>query len=139
MLNLEAPIVPSIGAAGVLVGTEIRQGLDQVPPDKLHKTDGLCRYDFGPVRVWVRGAVIEQIGVSQGYKGLLNGVIGVGATIAEVERHFNSPVEEDDEDNLIVRGATGWCFETEEWHGNHSIRENFDRCIAWIFVFATTA
>ena len=69
---------------------------------------------------------------------MLDGVIGIGTTIAEVEGHFGRPVEEDEEDNLVVQGLDGWCFETEVWASpSGTPRENSSARITELFVFGS--
>jgi hypothetical protein len=85
------------------------------------------------VSVWVREECVCQVGVSQGYSGTLPEGIGIGSSIAEVERLIGR-VEEDVYDNLIVIGYPGWCFETEEWLG-HRIEDNRGARITEVFIY----
>ena len=55
---------------------------------------------------------MEQIMVHDGYRGKLMGKIGLGSTIADIERHIGA-VEEDEEDNLVIRDFPGLFFEIE--------------------------
>src|SRR5260221_11415623 len=55
---------------------------------------------------------VEQIVVHDGYRGKLMGKIGLGSTIADIERYIGA-VEEDEEDNLVIRDFPGLVFEIE--------------------------
>lgn len=61
--------------------------------------------------------------------------VGIGSSIADVERLIGE-VEEDTEDNLIVVGYPGWCFETEKWLG-HRIDDNRSARIISICVYGS--
>ena len=74
-----------------------------------------------PLNVWYRSAMVdlwaiegnvEQIMVHDGYRGKLMGTISLGSTIADIERYIGS-VEEDEEDNLVIRDIPGLFFEIE--------------------------
>ncbi len=128
-LDLTALITPGKSAAGVLLD----ERTSALPlPLKSAPLSGLERLDYSSVSVWVRQGTVCQICVHQGYSGTLPEGIHIGSTIADVERLIGR-VEEDSEDNLIVAGYPGWCFETEEWHG-HGIDDNQDARITHICV-----
>jgi hypothetical protein len=133
MINLDAPIVPGESAAGILVGSDIRDLVGEVPA--LSKSS---KHDFGPVKVWSSGKTIKQVGVYSGYRGSLGAGIHIGSTIDEVQHVFACEVQEDEEDNLIVPCSPGWCFETEHWTGNHTVKESKDARITAIFVLKPT-
>jgi hypothetical protein len=138
MLDLDAPIVPGVGAAGLTLGDDVAKLLALRTPASIATLPGTgrTRRDFGPISVWEARGRIERIRVSEGYRGRLDGIIGIGTTIADVERHFGKPVEEDEEDNLVVQGLDGWCFETEPWAApSGSPRENSSALITELFVF----
>jgi hypothetical protein len=119
-MNIEAPIIPGESAAGIRLGTLIEEVLNE------HKNS----FDSGevvkptfPIRVTTRyrsamvdlGVIkgkVEQIMVHDGYRGKLVGTIGLGATIADIERYIGL-VEEDEEDNLVIRDIPGLVFEIE--------------------------
>ncbi len=119
-MNIEAPIVPGRSAAGIQLGSPIEEVLNE------HKNS----FDSGevvkptfPVRVTTRyrsamvdvGVIkgkVEQIMVHDGYRGKLMGKIGLGSTIADIERYIGA-VEEDEEDNLVIRDFPGLVFEIE--------------------------
>jgi hypothetical protein len=119
-MNIEAPIIPGESAAGIRLGSLIEEVLNE------HKNS----FDSGeivkptfPIRVTTRyrsamvdlGVIkgkVEQIMVHDGYRGKLMGTIGLGSTIADIERYIG-PVEEDEEDNLVIRNIPGLVFEIE--------------------------
>lgn len=134
-IDLDAPIFPCEAAAGIHIGDDVRKLLAFATPDEVSKLTEFTIFRFGPVKVWSSSHLVTQIGVYSGYRGTLSNRIGLGSTIGDVERFYGRKVIEDDDDNLIVADSPGWCFETEEWLGNHSIEENVSRRITEIFVF----
>lgn len=109
MLRLDAPIVPGVGAAGLTLGDDVAQLLAlRTTPFSAATLPGTgrTRHDFGPISIWEARGRVEQIRLSDGYVGVLDGIIGIGTTIAEVECHFGRPVEEDEDDNLVVQAWT---------------------------------
>ena len=70
------------------------------------------RYRSAMVDIGVIKGKVEQIVVHDGYRGKLMGKIGLGSTIADIERHIGA-VEEDEEDNLVIRDFPGLVFEIE--------------------------
>jgi hypothetical protein len=138
MLNLTAPIVPGVSAAGIQIGERVDLLLAQRCPDRQIELRGVVRLEFGPIHLWVEGERVTQIGVSFGYEGTLAGAIRIGSTIGEVAALLG-PVEEDDEDNLVVGALPGWCFETEQWLRDGEPEENADSRIDEIYIFADPA
>jgi len=133
VLALDAPIQPSVGAAGI----NINAPAEELPkPKTREQLPELEVLDFGSVQIWLRAGRVDQIGVRKGYRGRLNGTIGIGSSIRDVEAAIG-PVSEDEEDNLIVLRSPGWCFETEQWRG-HDLADNGDAPITYIWVFAKT-
>jgi len=133
-MNTSDPIVPGISAAGIRIGEPA-----PVPDTEVHapveRFNGIEKYVFEAVTVWASHGHVDQIGLRAPYSGRLAFGIGIGSTIGEVERAFG-PVTEDDDDNLVVRGSAGWCFETEDWAGGRSLGANREARISEIFVFA---
>ena len=129
-IDLTAPIKPGTSAAGIALGERAAQ---LPPPLRRMPLSGLERLDYSSVSVWVRQGSICQVGVRQGYNGKLPQGIGIGSSINDVERLIGK-VQEDVEDNLIVVGCTGWCFETEEWCG-HRIEDNHGARITEIYIY----
>ena len=105
-IDLTALIEPGKGAAGIRLDVE--------------------RLDFGSVSVWIKAGAVCQIGIREGYRGALAGVVRIGSTIAEVPQHLGS-VTEDDEDNLVVAARPGWCFATKEWRNGPTVDANAGR------------
>jgi hypothetical protein len=133
--DLSAPIVPGRRAAGIEVGGEIADVLAQSQPSQTEKRANYIVHEFGAVKIWSLDGVINQIGVYDGYHGMLDDRIGVGSTIAEVEAWCGCQVVEDDEDNLVASGRPGWSFETEQWTHDHAVASNRGVRINAIFVF----
>jgi hypothetical protein len=136
MLDLNAPIIPGLSAAGIRVGSEHSELAEagQSKPERIHGND--VKYRLGAVTLWVNDGLIEQVSVRSPYRGKVNGLIGIGDRIADVQAAFG-PVVEDDDDNLVVPALPGWCFETEDWLSGRTPDGNGDAVIAEIFVFAS--
>jgi hypothetical protein len=120
-----SPLVPGESAAGIILGSSIET---VIKPGTLFQAEEIrssfviypfpvIRYCSAMVDVWTKAGIITQIMVHDGYAGKLFNVIGLGSTIADIER-FIGPCEEDEEDNLIVRDLPGFCFEVEGWFPN---------------------
>jgi hypothetical protein len=135
IIELDAPIVPGKSSAGVSIDSDVRNIVAQVKPNAIRDLSGCRLYDFGPVKIWSSADLVSQVGVYAGYQGALLNRIRIGSTISDVEQLFNCEVQEDEEDNLIVPGSSGWCFETEPWR-SHRIKENREARITCIFCFA---
>ncbi len=134
MFDLNASIIPGKSAAGVRVGQPIKDILARQSPEAVVELHGCNKYQFGSVHLWVKDEKISQIGLYAGYQGRLREAISIGSTIAEV-KNLLGKVEEDEDDNLVVAGMSGWCFETEEWlEGRQSI-QNPNARISEIYVF----
>jgi hypothetical protein len=136
ILDLDAAVIPGESAAGIALGSDVRSVAAQLQPNATKELRASRLYDFGPVRIWSSGNLIDQIGVHDGYRGTLFQMIRVGSTISEVEQLLSCEVQEDEFDNLIVPGSPGWCFETDQWTG-HGTKDNRGAHIKAIFVFRT--
>jgi hypothetical protein len=133
-LSLDAPIYPGNSAAGVAIG----QGVDSLPePLQRVQLGDVVRLDYTCVSVWLKDGRVNQVGVRQGYIGTLRHCIGIGSSIGDVDRLIG-PVHEDLEDNLVVLGSPGWCFETSRWRGER-LKDDHDSHITAIFVFEEVA
>jgi len=133
-LDLNAPIYPGKSAAGVAIG----QGVDSLAePLKRVQLSGVVRLDYACVSVWLTDGRVNQVGVHQGYTGTFRHCIGIGFSIGDVDRLIR-PVHEDPEDNLVVLGSPGWCFDTSRWRGDR-LKDNYDTRITDIFVFEDVA
>lgn len=136
VIDLTAPIIPGQSAGGIVLNSNIWDLVVHVSPKSTTQRSSLVLHDFGPVRVWSSDNIINQIGVSNGYRGTLShGPIRIGSTISDVEKWFGREVEENEEDSLVVPGSAGWSFETEQWSGYPSVKENRGAHITQIFVF----
>ncbi len=135
MIDLNAPIIPGESAAGIYVGQPISELLGQQNPIAVEKLENVTRYEFGPVWVWTRNDLIDQLGLFQGYNGELPEGIVVGAQMSEVKEKIGD-IFEDEEDNLCVINSPGWCFETCQWNNLHDPDENLSVRVTGIFVFA---
>lgn len=119
-MNIEAPIVPGASATGIQLGSPIEEILQEQEPhlsseevvNPLVLLPIITRYRSAMVDLWVREGIVDQIMVHDGYCGKLLGKIGLGSTIADIERDIGV-VEEDEEDNLVIRDCPALCFEIE--------------------------
>jgi hypothetical protein len=128
--DLDAPIVPGISAGGILIGhiAHLRGGIAKL-------SSGREIVDqFQSLKVWSAAGRVIQVGVYDGYRGLIEGRIGIGSSIVDIEEWCGCSVTEDAEDNLIVAARPGWCFETEPWTGGHSVTMNRNARVTAIFV-----
>lgn len=119
-MNIEAPIDPGESAAGIQLGSPIEEVLKE---DK-HSFDSgerekpwfptlvKTRYCSAMVDVWAGNGRVTQIMVHDSYRGKLMGKIGLGSTIADIERDIGA-VEEDEDDSLVIRDFPGLFFEIE--------------------------
>jgi len=137
MIDLDASIVPGKAAAGISIGSAVSELLANIRPLTAIKLSGSERLDFGTIKIWARNGIVTQVGVYSGYRGMLQTTIHIGSTIADVEDCFGCPVEQDEEDNLIVPNSPGWCFETETWEKPQTASNNRNARILAIFVFKT--
>ena len=153
-MDLDAPIIPGRSAAGY----ELGMPLEAIPPQELalfqpspyrdahgQPTDGR-RYEATSVVLYVDpDGRIGQIGVRAGYRGKLLERIGVGMTIAAIERLIG-PVALDEEDVLTIFGLWGLCLELD-WHPplgtphlpggypDFSLPQVQGAHVVWLFVF----
>jgi len=138
MPDLHATIVPGRTAAGIVVGTPVSE-LDLAGASFAQLQDGISVCHLGPVRVWIRNGVVDQVGVQGAYSGSIErSGIRIGNTLRDVVEALG-PIFEDDEDNLVVRGVPGICFETEQWRGEpggETVDQNLDARITEIVVFS---
>ncbi|HEX3271593.1 MAG TPA: hypothetical protein VHR15_13170 [Ktedonobacterales bacterium] len=119
MLDLSAPIIPGVSAAGFYIGQFVEPNgpmavmfvSEPIHNPYVRSSDGVhYRYRSNLVDLWVTNSVIRQIGVHGMYRGKLLDQITLGMTIEDIERLIG-PCIEDDEDNLAIAGVAGLCFE----------------------------
>jgi len=117
-INLDAPIMPGEGAAGLRVGHELGDYVDSTGAlfraEQLHNKfvelkDHWVLRSFS-VRVWVESGIITQISVRGGYRGSVHGRLRLGDMVGKVASEMGV-VGEDDEDNLVCANLPGLCFE----------------------------
>ena len=137
-LKLDAPIVPGKSAAGIFIGDHVDDILLQVQPFLVTDLSDGKRYRFGSVNIWANSnGKVEQIGLYSGYQGKTAETIGIGSTIGEVIASLGV-VAEDEEDNLVVLGQPGWCFESSQWQSAKQAMPDQSATVVEIFVFAAT-
>jgi hypothetical protein len=124
MLDLNAPIIPGVSAAGFYIGQFVeRNGPIGTPfvREPVHnafdRPSNSVRYCSESVDLWVANSVIRQIGVHGVYRGKLLGQIMLGMTIEDIERRIG-PCIEGDEDALAIAGVEGLRFDVA-WRPNH--------------------
>lgn len=86
LLDLDADIIPGVGAAGITIGQSVLAVLALGMKDDM---------TYGPVTAQADQygmGTIDSIWVKQGYRGKLAGKIGIGSRIAEVVAAFG-PVQ----------------------------------------------
>jgi hypothetical protein len=147
MLDLDAPIIPGVSAAGFHIDQFIERSVPIGTPlirEQVHspivRSPGTVRYRSESVDLWVANSVIQQIGVHAAYHGKLLDHIMLGMTMEDIERLVGRCIE-DDEDELAIYGVEGLCFDVL-WHPNYSTpvidfslpHLRFSP-IAWFFVF----
>lgn len=131
--DLDAPILPGLSAAGVQIG----ESIERIPnlSEIITEMGGVYGFHkFNSVKVWSRSGIVVQMGVSEGYRGMVGNRIGIGSTIADVESWTGSEVAEGEDDELIAVGSAGWSFEMTEWNGTHKLGLNREARIVAIFV-----
>ncbi len=119
-MNIEAPIIPGVSAAGIQLGSPIEEVLKEQNHHFISEevvnpfvpVPTTTRYRSAMVDLWVKNGIVNQIMVHVGYRGKLMGTIGLGSTIADIARHIGA-WEEDEEDNLVIRDLPGVGFEIE--------------------------
>ena len=151
MIDLEAPIIPGVSAAGFHIGQFIdRTGSAGAPfiREPIHnafdRSSDRVRYRSDSVDLWVSSSVIQQIGVHGVYRGKLFGQITLGMTIEDIERRIG-PCMEAGEDHLAIAGVEGLRFDVD-WRPDHPARELDLRLpelrfapITWFFVCQSQA
>ena len=135
VFNLDAPIVPGKSAAGVSIGDNIEDILLQAKPFTITDLSQEKRYQFGSVSLWANNeGKIKQIGLYPGYRGKIAESIGVGSTISEIITSLGAVVE-DEEDNLVVDGSPGWCFDSSGWQSLQSGVPDTSATVSEIYIF----
>jgi hypothetical protein len=111
-IDLDAALVPGVGAAGLTIGQPTKSLLEVAVPDSVEQRTGLLVLKYGPVWLFDKDGRIDQICVFSGYRGRLAGTIGIGSLVAEVEAAFG-PLEDLEWGEYGASGMPGWCFAVE--------------------------
>jgi hypothetical protein len=145
MIDLSAPIIPGVGAAGihpgqfiertVLVGTSFVR--EAVSSPFVGSSDTV-RYRSESGDLWVADSLIQQIGAHGVYRAKALGQSTPGMTIDDIERLIG-PRMEDSEDKLVIAGVEGLCFDVD-WRPDQLAKELDSRLpelhvapITWFF------
>jgi hypothetical protein len=123
MLDLDAPILPSLGAAGIRLGDRLEDVLRACSGRFIEARVGnACLCDPWSASVFRSASVdlshrdgrVSQITIHGGYRGQLRGSVGLGSTPADIARAIG-PWEEVDADVYGVAGLPGLAFGVEGW------------------------
>jgi hypothetical protein len=117
MIDLDAPILPGRGAAGLMLGDQIESVLAECP-DVFDAEEivnpytpvNTTRYRSPSVSLLEENGQVVQIMIHGNYRGKLDCQIGLGSTIADIQ-NLCGQCAEDDEDNLTIEGLSGLCFD----------------------------
>ena len=110
MFGLSAPTVSGKSVAGLKLDHPIDEIVKYQQPVEIHPLGGSVKYRFNQVTLCVRNGKVIQLGMKLDYQGKLRSLIGIGATIRDVQLVVGKVIE-DEENNLVVPGMPGWCFE----------------------------
>jgi hypothetical protein len=117
-INIKAPIIPGESIGEIKLGININQienfnsfKQERVINEYFPDLD-LIIYKTDLVNFYVEKGIITQIMAHGNYLGKLNNLIGIGSTMNDIEKLIG-PVDEDNEDNLIIEGIKGLCFDFE--------------------------
>lgn len=139
-IDLDALIVPGIGAAGLRLGmTEnelsglLKSGFVRVVfTHPLFKQEPpAIRYESPDVVIYFENDRVDQIGVRKAYRGAFKDRFRLGCTVEELRSLGR--IGEDGSDNLVIRGIPGFCFEVEPVPREHCMTPEIWR-VAWFFV-----
>ena len=131
-IDPDAPIIPGESAAGIMLGSRIDSILQEtavafvtevIENVYVLRSPTLMRYRSDMVDLWVEDGVVNQVMVHDHYRGKALECFGLGSRIAEIEELVGRPVEEDDEDNLVIAGIPGLRFEIKVEGFFHDIQD----------------
>jgi len=127
--DISAPIVPGVCAGGIFIGSRFAPPPEDGDKYEIQRRKDSVVYSLHAVKVWTRNDLVYQIGVYEGYRGVMPEGIGVGSTISEVEDRFHCDVVEDPDGDLVTPCFPGWSFDTAEWNGSRNMNEKSDTVI----------
>jgi hypothetical protein len=141
-ISLSAPIIPGESAAGIRLGiieSELHSILGSSfkcerwrDPDYCTNPKDRTKYESPDVVIWLIDGVIYQIGVRNGYRGLLAERFQVGCIATDLAEL--GEIGEDEIDNLIIKGLPGFCFEV--FAPSEGERKDIAKWrVKWFFVF----
>jgi len=88
--DLDAPILPNKGAAGLRLGAKaqaVEDGWGEPFEREQMKPDHV-RWSYGSVWLWLQAGRVTQIAVYEGYEGKTKEGVGVGSERTEVEEVY---------------------------------------------------
>lgn len=139
-IDLNAPILPGVGAADIRLGANAAEVVAQYEgfsqPEKItnkwvHIEDRAV-YRSPSVSVWTDHGLITQICLLTGYFGKMHGQIGIGSTLADAQQ-VAGPLAENSWDDVEFIGVPGILFEVDYAEGLEAY--DLRRPIARICVF----
>ena len=119
-INNAAPIIPSGGAATIIIGEMVELVLERATEAFTSEpivvsgvtAPGSMRYRSSYVDFWTQDGIVYQVMVHDNYAGKFLGKIGLGSTLADVEKAFG-PIKAI-LDSLVVKGLPGIAFEPKD-------------------------
>ena len=118
--DLDAPISPGVSSAGILIGTTVEALLASTHP-LASSGERFGFHRFPSVKVWSTEGTVRMVGVSEGYRGLVDGRIGVGSSLQDVEDWCAGKVDRGKYNTLIATGRAGLSFITERWNDDQQV------------------
>lgn len=113
--QLDAPVLPGYGAAGIRLGQRMAEVLstatlpftaDALINSCVQAPTGTVLYRSSSVSVWATDGVVDQVRVGAGYRGTLAGSVRVGSTRAELAAALG-PAEDVEMDTVAFGSAPG--------------------------------
>lgn len=122
-INIHEPIIPGKSIGGILLGETIEIVLERL--NLPFKQTSSWHFIFADVSLWVNETgEIFQISAHHNYKGKILEKISLGNTPEDVERLIGK-IMLNDEDNLVIDGIDGLCFEIDVNQNPSTINEIF--------------
>ena len=136
----ESKIEPNLGIGPFYVGMHESELFTYLPwNNHKRKVGNLYTTMCGNITLWVNrdSKVIEQVGVSGGFKGKLFGAIAIGTTIEEAENLVGSFLVDDDY-QLIINGLPGISFHTNPVVNDFAPKPESNWVIDGIYVYKSS-